>query len=195
MRPGEQPDPGLEEIMAAFERHEVAYVVIGGEAARARGWPEQTEDVDLTPERSKENLSRLADALEELEAGFRVDPERYPDGFRPPGGIDWRTFRSQVWVTLTTRHGDIDIVLTPDGTDGYQEIAQTATRERLVGTEIAVPVASAEMILQSKTAADRPKDHAVLDRMRDILNPLSPRDVLDPSDRSRPRGGHEPPGR
>lgn len=195
MRPGEQPDPGLEEIMAAFERHEVAYVVIGGEAARARGWPEQTEDVDLTPERSKENLSRLADALEELEAGFRVDPDCYPDGFRPPGGIDWRTFRSQIWVTLTTRHGDIDIVLTPDGTDGYQEIAQTATRERLVGTEIAVPVASAEMILQSKTAADRPKDHAVLDRMRDILNPLAPRDLLDPPDRSRSRGGHEPPGR
>ncbi len=161
----------------------------------ARGWPEQTEDVDLTPERSQENLSRLADALEELEAGFRLDPDRYPDGFRPPGGIDWRTFRSQVWVTLTTRHGDIDIVLTPDGTDGYQEIAQTATRERLIGTEIVVPVASAEMILHSKTEAGRPKDHAVLDRMRDILNPLRPRDVLDPPDRSRSRGGHEPPGR
>jgi hypothetical protein len=195
MRPDEQPDQGLEEIMATFERHEVAYVVIGGEAARARGWPEQTEDVDVTPERSQENLSRLADALEELEAGFRLEPERYPDGFRPPGGIDWRTFRSQVWVTLTTRHGDIDIVLRPDGTDGYEEIAQTATRERLVGTEIVVPVASAEMILQSKTAADRPKDHAVLDRMRDILNPLNTRDLLNPPDRSRSRVEHEPPER
>ena len=176
--------------MAAFERHEVAYVVIGGEAARARGWPDQTEDVDVTPERSKENLARLADALEELGAGFRVDPVRYPDGFRPPGGIDWRTFRSQVWVTLTTRHGDIDIVLTPDGTDGYEEIARTATRERLEGTEIAVPVASAKMILKSKTAADRPKDHAVLDRMREILDPLRSHDPLD-----RSRGGHEPPER
>jgi hypothetical protein len=195
MRPDEQPDQGLEKIMATFERHEVAYVVIGGEAARARGWTEQTEDVDLTPERSQENLSRLADALEELEAGFRLEPDRYPDGFRPPGGIDWRTFRSQVWVTLTTRYGDIDIVLTPDGTDGYQEIAQTATRERLIGTEMAVPVASAEMILQSKTAADRPKDHAVLDRMRDILNPLRPRDLLDPPDRSRSHDGREPPER
>jgi hypothetical protein len=47
------------------------------------------------------------------------------------------------------------------------------------------------MILQSKTAADRPKDHAVLDRIRDILNPLRPRDVLDPPDRSRSRGGHD----
>jgi hypothetical protein len=42
--------------VAAFERHEVAYLVIGGEVARARGWPEQTEDVDVIPERSKENL-------------------------------------------------------------------------------------------------------------------------------------------
>ena len=51
------------------------------------------------------------------------------------------------------------------------------------------------MILQSKTAADRPKDHAVLDRMRDILNPLKARDLLDTPDRSRHRGGHEPPER
>ena len=58
-----------------------------------------------------------------------------------------------------------------------------------------MPVASTEMILQSKTAADRPKDHAVLDRMRDILNPLRSRDLLDPPDRSRSRGGHEPPER
>jgi hypothetical protein len=50
------------------------------------------------------------------------------------------------------------------------------------GQEIVVPVVSAEMILQFKTAADRPKDVAALDRMRDILYPLRPRDVLDPPD-------------
>lgn len=94
---------------------------------------------------------------------------------------------------LTTPHGDIDIVLTPYGTDWYDEIAQTATRERLEGAEVVVPVASAEMIPRSKTTADRPKDHAVLDRMRDILNPLRSRDLLDPPDRS--RGAHEPPDR
>ena len=77
--------------------------MIGAAAARARGWPEATEDIDLTPERSEANLSRLADALEEVEPGFRVDPRRYSEGYRPPGGIDWRTFRSQVSVALTTR--------------------------------------------------------------------------------------------
>lgn len=195
MRADEPAAPHLEAIIEVFERHEVDYVVIGGEAARARGWPEATEDVDVTPGRSKENLSRLADALEDLDAGFRVDPARYPEGFKPPGGIDWRTFRNQVSIALTTPHGHLDIVLRPDGTDGYEQLIETATRERLIGTEIVVPVASAEMILHSKTEADRPKDHAVLDRMRDILNPLAPRDFLTPPDRSPSRGGHEPPER
>jgi len=195
MRAEEPADRDLEAIITAFERHDVAYVVIGGAAARTRGWPDPTEDVDLTPERSKENLSRLADALEELGAGFRVDPRRYPEGYRPPGGIDWRTFRNQVSVALTTRHGHLDIVLRPDGTDGYEQIIATATRERLTGTEIVVPVASAEMILHSKTEADRPKDHRVLDRMRDILDPLRSRAEHEPPDHERSRGGREPPER
>lgn len=155
--------------MAALERHRVEYVVIGGAAAQARGWPEPTDDIDLTPERSQGNLSRLAAAVGELDAGFRVDPARYPDGYRPPDGIDWRTFRNQISVAFTTRHGNFDVVLLPDGTKGYEEIIATATRERLPGTGIVVPVASAEMILHSKDAADRPKDHAVLDRMREAL--------------------------
>jgi hypothetical protein len=169
MNTGEPTDPGREAIVAALERHGVEYVVIGGAAAQARGWPEPTDDIDLTPERSEGNLSRLSGAVEELDAGFRVDPARYPDGYRPPDGIDWRTFRNQISVAFTTRHGNFDVVLLPDGTKGYEDIIATATRERLPGTSIVVPVASAEMILHSKDAADRPKDHAVLDRMRDAL--------------------------
>ncbi len=70
MRTEEQADPGREAILAAFERHGVEYVVIGGAAAQARGWPEPTEDIDLTPERSEGNLSRLAAAVEELRRAF-----------------------------------------------------------------------------------------------------------------------------
>ena len=169
MSTGEPADPGREAIVAALERHRVEYVVIGGAAAQARGWPEPTDDIDFTPERSQGNLSRVAAAVEELDAGFRVDPARYPEGYRPPDGIDWRTFRNQISIAFATRHGNFDVVLLPDGTKGYEEIIATATREMLPGTAIVVPVASAEMILHSKGVADRPKDHAVLDRMRDAL--------------------------
>jgi predicted nucleotidyltransferase len=64
-------DPGRQAILETFERHDVRYVVIGGAAAQARGWSEPTDDIDVTPERSEANLARLADALHELDAGFR----------------------------------------------------------------------------------------------------------------------------
>ncbi len=199
MRADERPEPGREAILGVLERHGVQYVVIGGAAAQSRGWPEETQDLDVTPERSRENLSRLADAVEELGAGFRVDETRYPDGYRPPGGIDARTFRNQICVAFTTRHGNFDVVLLPDGTRGYEEIARTATRERMAGTRIVVPVAAAEMILHSKSIANREKDRETLERMREILDPLSSRAGHRPwsprEGHERPRGGHEPPER
>jgi predicted nucleotidyltransferase len=87
-------DDGRQAILDALERHEVRYVVIGGAAAQARGWQEPTDDIDVTPERSEDNLTRLAAAVAELDAGFRVDPMRYPDGYLPLDGIDARTFRN-----------------------------------------------------------------------------------------------------
>jgi hypothetical protein len=174
MRAHERPEPGREAILAALERHGVEYVVIGGAAAQSRGWPEETQDLDVAPERSRENLSRLADAVEELGGGFRVDERRYPHGYRPPGGIDARTFHNQICVAFATRHGNFDVVLIPDGTRGYEEIARTATRERMAGTQIVVPVAAAETILHSKTIANRQKDRDTLQRMREVLDP--PRD-------------------
>jgi hypothetical protein len=166
---GQPIDEGRKAILMALERHEVLYVVIGGAAAQARGWLEPTDDIDVTPERSEGNLVRLAAAVEELDAGFRVDPVRYPEGYRPPDGIDARTFRNQISITFTTRHGDFDVVLIPDGTSGYEEIIATATPETVPGTGIVVPVASAEMILHSKGAANRPKDRAVIESMRTAL--------------------------
>lgn len=143
----------------------------------------RTEDIDVTPERSRENLSRLAAAADELDARFRIDPDRYPEGFRPPGGFDWRTFRGQDWMTLCSPHGDFDVVFAPAGTGGYEEIITTATRERIAGTHLVVPVASAELILRSKQAANRPKDRAVLADMRLMLGRSPSRDGPDRSDR------------
>jgi hypothetical protein len=66
-------------------------------------------------------------------------------------------------------HGDCNVVLIPDGTKGYAQIAKTATLMTLPGTKILVPIASAETILHSKATADCAKDRTVLDRMREVL--------------------------
>jgi hypothetical protein len=85
----------------------------------------------------------------------------------------------------------VDVVLRPDGTDGYEDIIRTATPERVTGTEIVTQVASVETILRSKGAADRPKDRETLPELRQILDP----DGLYPggSDPHRSRPGREPP--
>lgn len=76
------------------------FVVIGGAASQSRGWLGVTADVDVIPARETENLTRLAAALTELDARFRVDPERYPEGFMLPGGA--RTF-SLCWPRSARR--------------------------------------------------------------------------------------------
>lgn len=157
-------DPDREAILRALERHGVRYVLIGGAAAQTRGWRGVTLDVDITPDRHPENLERLAKALTELDARFRVD--RHPDGFESPGGIDARTFRGQVSVAFLTRHGPLDVALIPDGTRGYDDLARNATRATVKRTRVVALVASSDDIIRSKTVANRTKDRDVLPQMR-----------------------------
>lgn len=64
MSPGFRP----REIFGALERHEVDYVAVGGIALIAHGAIRATLDLDLMPDPSPRNLSRLAVALADLEA-------------------------------------------------------------------------------------------------------------------------------
>jgi hypothetical protein len=79
MRPGSSTRPSVskqvppergvfdpEEIIRVLDRHKVEYVIVGGVAARLHGSPILTEDVDVAPQRSADNLRRLAEALLEL---------------------------------------------------------------------------------------------------------------------------------
>ena len=191
MRRASAPSRGAKRSWRRWSATRSLYVVIGGAAAQARGWPGRTEDIDMTPERSQGNLSRLAAAVEELGGGFRVDERRYPDGFRPPGGIDARTFRSQICVAFATRHGQFDVVLLPDGT----EDTRTSSGPRPArGSPAPRSSCPSHPPRRSCTPRDRgpPEGPRHPPRMREILNPLSPRGVVDLPDRSR---GYEPPER
>ncbi|HLF44750.1 MAG TPA: hypothetical protein VJA46_14660, partial [Acidimicrobiia bacterium] len=58
--------------------HQVEFLLVGGVAARLRGAPMLTQDVDITPSTDRDNLERLAAALKELDARLRTATE--PDG-------------------------------------------------------------------------------------------------------------------
>ena len=63
-------------------------------------------------------------------------------------------------LNLTTRFGPLDLSLKPSGTDGYYDLVASAVDLDLAGT--AVPTASLDDIVRSKTAAGRTKDNLAL---------------------------------
>lgn len=154
-------EPGR--ILRALEAHHVRYVVIGALAAVAAGAPILTTDLDVTPSRDRENLERLAFALRDLDARLRTPTD--PGGVRFP--IEAETLATAESWTLTTRSGDLDLVFSPAGTRGYDDLRRSAHRERIAGVRVAV--AALADVIRSKEAANREKDSMQLPILRRTL--------------------------
>jgi hypothetical protein len=159
-------------MLETLTRHEVQFVVIGGIAALSHGSPLPTEDVDVTPERSEVNLHRLADALAELGARLRTET-----GDDVPLPRDPRLLAQAEFWTLTTRHGDLDLVFTPPGTAGYEDLRRDAFAVE-IGDGVHVRVASLADVIRSKEASNRPKDRAQLPALRQTLERVRDRGRL-----------------
>lgn len=161
-------EPG--EILRALEAHHVRYVVIGAIAAVAAGVPILTTDLDVTPARSPENLERLALALRDLDAKLRTptDPEGVPFPIEPE-----MLATADSW-TLTTRSGDLDLMFSPAGTTGYDDLRRGASTERIAGIRVAV--AALADVIRSKEAANREKDSMQLPILRRTLEAIRERE-------------------
>ncbi|MFB9315328.1 hypothetical protein [Nocardioides plantarum] len=155
-------DPGA--ILAVLVERRVDFVLIGGLAAISHGSPFPTEDVDVTPERSRHNLDRLSDALREL--GARIRADGIDDGL--PFEHDGASLAAaDVWNLVTDR-GDLDISMVPSGTDGYADLLTDSAGTEIMG--VGVRVASLADVIRSKQAANRPKDQRVLPTLRELLD-------------------------
>jgi hypothetical protein len=143
-------------LLGTLHRHGVQFIVVGGIAAIAQGSPLPTEDLDVTPARSLENLERLARALVELDATLRV-----PHGPGVPFQIDARFLaEGQAW-TFDTRLGSLELVVVPAGTNGYEDLDADAMDVAL-GEKVVVRVASLRDVIRMKEASGRAKDLAAL---------------------------------
>ncbi|WP_157544605.1 hypothetical protein [Nocardioides halotolerans] len=153
----------FDRIVEALTDHGVKFVVIGGLAAVAQGSPFPTEDVDVTPEMTRDNLDRLSAALRDLDARIRTDA--VPDGL--PFDHDGESLGAAGVWNLVTPHGWLDISMVPAGTGGYADLVADARELDIMG--IQVRVASLADVIRSKQAANRAKDQRVLPTLREIL--------------------------
>ena len=160
-----------EAVIRLLGRHEVRYVLIGGLAAITHGAPLVTQDIDVCHSHDADNLEHLADALREVHAELRgADPGL-------PFRLDAKTLARGDAFTFTTDVGWIDILATPAGVTGYDDLARTADAFELFGHRVLV--ASLVDLIRMKRAAGRPKDLLALEELgalRDELDDQSSRD-------------------
>ncbi len=156
-----------QEVVRLLGQHRVEYVLTGGLAAVTHGAPLVTQDVDLCHARGRDNLDRLAAALQEVHAQLRgAEP-----GVRFV--VDAPALNTGDAFTFTTDIGSIDILANPAGTEGYEDLVRTADVFELFG--YSVRVAAIDDLIRMKLAAGRRKDLLAaeeLGALRDELDGL-----------------------
>jgi hypothetical protein len=151
----------------------VEYLLVGGVGARLQGAATTTQDVDIMPEPSPENLRRLAEALsdestEKKEAGETV--------YRPHRVVDAMEFRTEEICSYRTQRGVIDVLMELPGVGTYDVVARNA--RHYDWQDITISVAAIDDIITSKETADRAKDRRALDALYEARDYL--RDHPDP---------------
>jgi hypothetical protein len=145
----------------------VDYVIVGGFASVGHGSPLPTRDIDVVPSRRADNLEHLARALSRMNAMIRTDREPVP------APIDGAFLEAMpLMLNLVTDFGDLDLTFTPSGgLGGFDEWnANALVVEVAEGTTVAI--AALDDIIESKRAANRPKDQMALPYLESLRDQL-----------------------
>ncbi len=155
-------------ICTILNEEGVDYVVVGGFAAVVRGSSLPTRDIDIVPSRSPENLDRLGRALRRMRAQIRTDGDPVPAPLDGPFLANM-----PVMLNLVTDFGEMDLTFVPAGSaGGYDGWKVAATSEEL-SDGVVVVAAGLDDIIDSKRAANRPKDQMALPYLESLRDELS----------------------
>jgi hypothetical protein len=138
------------ELLSDLVDGEVDFVVIGGVAVVLQAQPRFTKDLDVCYAVDPANLERMGSVLTGLHARLRgIDEDS-------PLVADARMLSQTQILTLTTDHGDIDLLVDPSGAPPYAKLRADA--DVLDVGRVEVRVASIEHLTAMKRAAGRPQD-------------------------------------
>jgi hypothetical protein len=161
------PEFQLLAYLRRFADHDVDYLIVGGVAGRVQGAATTTQDIDIMPEPSPENLERLAVALSNIETRKK---EAGSTTYEPHDIVDPMEFRTADISSYVTRHGVIDVLMELLGVGTYDEVRRRARAYETRG--IPILVADIDDVITSKETADRAKDHRALDALYEARDRL-----------------------
>ncbi len=154
------PDFKPTRLLSALVSGGVDFVVVGGVAVIALGYPRVTKDLDVCYAPSPENLEALGNVLVDLGARLRGVTDDVPFV------ADARTLRATQILTLDTKDGPLDVMLPPSGAPAYDAMRDRAEEATIDGVTVAI--AALEDMIIMKRASGRPQDLADLEALEAI---------------------------
>lgn len=144
----------LDRLLSALADADVAFILIGGVAARAHGSARFTQDLDISYSRAPANLERLAEALAPHAPYLRGVPRGLP--------FEWSaaTLAAGLNFTLTTELGDLDLLGEIPGGGRYEALLTHSSPIHVFGREIWL--LDLPWLIHVKRAAGRPRDLEVI---------------------------------
>jgi predicted nucleotidyltransferase len=139
-------------IFDALARHDVRFVIVGGMSAVLHRVPVLTEDVDIVHDRSDDNVERLAQALDELDAVYRDDPRRIRPGTSHLAGPGHHL--------LEIGRVHLDVLGTIDDGLVYADLLPHSVVMEVAGHVLRV--LTLEKLIEIKRKLERPKDKFML---------------------------------
>jgi hypothetical protein len=141
-------------LLQVLHDAKVEFVVVGAYAAVLQGHAAVTQDLDVCYDRSPANLKRLAAALHPYHPRLRGAPAGLPFS------LDLRTLQAGMNFTLTTDLGDVDLLGELAGVGQFANVSKGA--ETISIFRVPCRVMNLTKLIESKRAAGRPKDLAIL---------------------------------
>lgn len=153
--------PDFLPVLETLKRHSVDFIVVGGVSAALHGAMSLTFDLDIVHARNEANIARLLQALDSLDACYRLQPEKK---LRPQASH----LSSPGHQLLMTRFGPLDLLGSLTGSRTYDDLLPYTT-EMEVGQNVRVRVLDLDTLIQVKEETGGDKDKAVLPILRALL--------------------------
>ncbi len=146
-------------LLTALSSAEVEFIVVGGVCAALHGAPVSTFDLYIVYSRTDQNLARLEEALQELEASYRMKPGVSPDARRldTPGHHQ-----------LMTRFGPLDLLGSTVRGQSYQDLLGHTEEINLAAGNV-VRILDLATLIRIKESLARERDLAMLPVLRRTL--------------------------
>jgi hypothetical protein len=154
--------PRFHDILIQLADAGVEVIVVGMAAAVLQGVPAATWDLDVVHRRTTENVERLLQVLDELNAVSRHDPRR----LRP----NLTHLIGPGHVLMETRLGDFDCLGAIDGGRTYEDLLASSVRVDFEGRPLWI--LSLRELLAIKQRAARPKDLAAIPYIQSTIDEI-----------------------